>query len=355
MSDAERARRRRARFRSILTLVGLTLSLPAGAASPGGYWLSLEARGTPGARVQAASELAGDEQRVFADDLAVTLAGEPVARVDDVQSALRWVAHWAFDGSFIGWPENPGQLRTAPAPEPSGTLARRFELQLQALVLTGATDSGSERAIHWPTDQRELLPPDLPWIPAALVPDYAPIFAAPAPRLPPAAERSGELERAGGLYLLGMLDRCEGAGPDRRCLRWAQVVARKGNRFIPGYLPAFQVAAVDAWTRGDTDLPRAVLLPYGWTPSEASFLLVARTLDNRLHQQRIDLPATPEGFPDAQLRIVETRAEIRTGSRTPLIVELSPKMDYPSSDPFESGSADSADSAGSASSASDAD
>jgi hypothetical protein len=207
---------------------------------------------------------------------------------------------------------------------------------LVALTVQGRTAEGNARTIQWPKDQSELLPPELPWIPAALVPDRAPLFAAPAARIPPTSERYAMVRRAGGLFVLGALDRCDDRAPPlpgsnqppaRECLRWYQVVARDGERFQAGYLPAFQVAIVEDWQRGQGALPRAQLIASGTRGGAAQFVLLARARDNSLHRVTLEAPLDGDAFPEATLRVDGDWAEVRFAGAAPRRIALDASMD----------------------------
>jgi hypothetical protein len=302
---------------------------PAAQAAPpaGGYWLSAELEASSGKRVQAAAEMSGDAERVFPLDPAASLPGDSIARVTTIQAAMSWVSRWAFDGHVIGISDNPTALREAPAPSPGGKLLERHGAVLRSLVITGATPADGVREIAWPLTQESILPPDSEWSAAALVPTVAPLFAAPAPFVPPASERSGEAHRAGGLYLLGYLDRCAQDDGTKHCMRWAQVVARNGDRFTPGYLPAFQVAALDAWVRAPGNLPRGQLIPAAIDGEIALLLLLVRLSDNTLHAQMLELETHHAAFPEVTLAIEPGEATLTFAKRPPLRVDLSPDMD----------------------------
>lgn len=270
---------------------------PPPSATAAGYWVGAHLLG-PGPAVMAATEAMSLGTSI---DGAPTSSGAIVGQVTAVHDALRFVARWAFDGAFP--PPTDRALRQPPARPPGGDLLARHGAVLVALTVQGRTADGGLRSIQWPKEQAELLPPDVAWIPAALVPERAPLFAAPAPRVPAAGERYALARRSGGLFVLGALDRCEGSGDDRVCLRWLQVVAREGERFLAGYLPAFQVALLDGWRRGQGALPRAQLIASGVRGATAQYLLVARARDNVLHRVTVEAPLAGEAFPEATLRV----------------------------------------------------
>jgi hypothetical protein len=194
-------------------------------------------------------------------------------------------------------------------------------------VASGATPDLGLRTIRWPSDPRAILPDDLAWEPAALLPDRAPLFATPAATLPPAGERYAIIRRAGDLYVLGMVDRCVGEQPKRTCLRWLQVVARDGNRFRGGYLPAFWVAHRSKWLPAPTGVPRAQLLASGVVDGRAQWLLVARIDDGTLHRTTIEAPLAGNRFPGASLRVSGDLAVVTVDGQPERRLELGAAMD----------------------------
>lgn len=274
----------------------------------GGYWLGAQLLG-PGPGVLAATEAMSLGTSV---DGAPTDAGAVVGQAAAAHDALSFVARWAF--TDVAAPARERALYQGAAPVPGGELLATHGAVLVAVTVRGRSPEGGTRTIQWPSNQAELLPPELPWIPAALVPDRAPLFAAPAAQVPPASERYALARRAGGLFVLGALDRCADVpappvAPDkpplvaRTCLRWFQVVARDGERFQAGYLPAFQVALSDDWRRGQGPLPRAQLVASGVRGGTAQFVLHARARDNSLHRLTLDAPLVGDAFPEASLSV----------------------------------------------------
>jgi hypothetical protein len=110
------------------------------------------------------------------------------------------------------------------------------------------------------------------WQDASLTVARAPVFAAPAPTHPPAAERYRVAAIGDTIWLLGTRDSCTPQTQRRRCLHWAQVVVRQGDRFFGGWMPASQVVPDSAWIGGPGER-RFALLPGHRTPSEAGFVL----------------------------------------------------------------------------------
>ena len=196
---------------------------------------------------------------------------------------------------------------------------------LHALSVRGRSIDGSTRAIRWPQTTAEVTPPGLPWLPAVLLTDRAPLFAAPSARVPPAAERFAHVRRSGHLWILGHVDRCSAAAGERVCLRWAQVVAREGDEFRAGYLPAYQLAPIDGWRRGAGAAPRAMVLASGTIGARAQFLLIARTRDGGLHRKTLEAPLVGDAFPAARVRVEGEWATIEfTGAKAqPVVLDAS--------------------------------
>ncbi|PCC75577.1 hypothetical protein SAMN02745121_00118 [Nannocystis exedens] len=303
---------------------------PPAAPTSGGYWLGAHLLG-PGPGVLAATEAMSLGTSV---EGAPTSVGAVVGQVGTIHDAMRFVARWAF-AAVVGSPRDRA-LRQPPAPVPGGDLLPTHGAVLVALTVQGRSPDGGSRTVQWPKDQAELLPPELAWIPAALVPDRAPLFAAPAARVPPTGERFALARRSGSLFVLGALDRCDdrspplpgAAGePQRVCLRWYQVVARDGERFQAGYLPAFQVALLDDWRRGQGALPRAQLIASGTRGATAQFVLLARARDNAIHRLTLEAPLVGDAFPEATLTVDGDWAEVRFAGAAPRRIALDATMD----------------------------
>lgn len=306
----------------------------APAPSHGGYWLGAELVGPAAAQQGAATELG--EGLLVQAPADVAPPGVLVGHVADAPQALQWIADHAFEPTPMP-PPDPRALHRDPAPAPAGGLLERHGALLAAFVVSGATPELRLRAIDWPLAQATVLPAGSAWIPAALVPDHAPLFAAPAPRIPPAAERHAMAHRRGGLYLLGWRDRCA-VDPDDgalACLRWAQVVARDGDRFTPGYLPMMQVARADAWVPSATALPRAQLVPLGLAHGRAQWVLLARGRDERLHRRTLHTSATAEGWPASGLVVEGELAIVALGDDPPLHLRLDGTLDARPPEPDE--------------------
>lgn len=242
-------------------------------------------------------------------------------RVTNLAGALDWVHRWAFP-TAVGFDH---ALRDVVAPRPGG---QPFGMaQLRALRIIPVNADGTDGRLQWPTDPRPLVQGLRPgWRVAAVLAERAPLFAAPAPRLPPAAERSGWALRRGDILMLGELDRCTG-GPQRLCMRWAQVVARVDEGFAPGYLPTAQIAPLGDWIEGDAPLPRAQLRPVGLDGDTSIWQMVARTDDGRLHRRVFHGPSPAGGYPPGQIQISGSTATIKLGTSPPEQVDLTPDLD----------------------------
>ena len=296
----------------------------APAASPG-YWLSVELSGVAAARGEAIAHLAKGLGSGPPSELAppVGLTGDVVGRVDEIQAALDWVSSFAF--AVEPEPLDPPTLRLSPAAVPGGALRERFGVQVLSFAIAGSTTTGDRRLVDWPTDAKTTLPPDLPWLVADLVPERAPIFAAPAASVPPASERHGMATRAGQIFVVRFLDRCR--EPEHACMRWAQVVARTADRFIPGYLPAYVVAVRRDWARGAGPLPRATLIRSGVEGTRARYVLLARLRDNTLHRTTLRAAMDGNVFPDADVSIDGDHANVVLGGAADERIPLDARLD----------------------------
>ncbi len=290
----------------------------------GGYWLSVDMVGPAAAQQGIAAELG--EGLPLRDPAEMPPPGVLVGHIDDVRGALRWVGEHAFEPR-PRLPRHPRQLQRKTAATPAGGLQQRHGATVLAFIVSGATPDLRARTISWPLDQSAVLPTGSTWLTAALVPERAPLFAAPAPEVPPAAEAHGMAHRRGGLFVLGWVDRCRPSATGVRCLRWAQVISRDGDRFSPGYLPNAQVALQTEWTRGDGALPRAQLVAVGVADGRAHWMLLARTRDNVLRRRTLMAPATDEGWPRASVRIEGDVAIVSLGDDPALPLALDARLD----------------------------
>ncbi len=299
-------------------LLALALALaPQGSTEKAGYWLSVDLIGPAAARSEAAFSMSQDTAPRSPRD--GRLPGQAVGHVSDIHAVLAWLELHAFGAATPALPFDPAMLHQRAAPGVAGALRDSFGVQLRAMVVTGATAAGDRRAIDWPTDATRIMPPATRWHVAALLPDAAPLFAAPAVRLPPASERFTMARRRGDVFVVGMLDRCE-LVPQRRCTRWVQAVIRDGDSFVPGYLPAAQVALRDRWISSTPEnLPRAQLLRVGVQGDDAQFLLVARDATGVLHRRTLEAPlqqgTAGAGFPEVRLEVDATHATVTHGGQ----------------------------------------
>ncbi len=255
---------------------------------PGGYWLSVEMLGPRGAQLDAARSMVAPPVIEALPRGGVPPPGELVGRVDTIEQALAWVAANAF---------GPIDQSPGATPVPGGRLLAEYGLIQTALVVTGPAIDGAT-PYPWPPAV-ELPVPDT-WLNASLTVARVPVFATPAPRHPPAAERYRVATASDAIWLLGTRDSCT---PETgNCLRWAQVMVRQGDRFFGGWIPASLVAPDSAWIGGPGER-RFALLPGHRTPSEVGFVLHEQQLDRRepplglrhSHVGRVDEPWPPAG------------------------------------------------------------
>jgi hypothetical protein len=299
-----------------LALTILLLALPARADS----WLSVELDGAAELRARAIDELA--QGTAHTDAAPARLVGYYVGAAPDLAAALLWVDRALFPGADGPSLADPA-LNQRPAPPPGSRIHDEFGLHLLAAAINDPGADGGAVPLRWPSA------PPLParWRPAALIASRAPVFAAPAPVLPPAEERHALILRRHDLWVLGAVDRCVGVAEERRCLRWAQVIARDGDRFIGGYIPAAQLTLQDAWQRAASGLPRAQLVPAALRGEQAIFVLHARTRDSELHHKSISLPAAADGFPALRWTIEGDEAVLLADGAEPTRIRLDRSMD----------------------------
>ncbi len=301
---------------------------PEPTADKAGYWLSVDLIGPAAARSEAAFSLSQDTAPRSPRD--GRLPGQAVGHVADIYAVVTWLERHAFGTETKRLPFDPPMLHEAAAPAVAGTLRDAFGVQLRAMVVTGATAAGDRRPIEWPTDATRIMPPDTGWHVAALLPDAAPLFAAPSARVPRASERFALARRRGDVFVVGMVDRC-GDDPKPHCTRWVQAVIRDGDRFVPGYLPAAQVALRDRWISSTPEnLPRAQLIRAGSRDTAALLLLVARDATGALHRKTIEAPlergSAGVGFPEVTLDVSADRATV-THRETVQVLTLDATLD----------------------------
>jgi len=302
-------------FFALLLRAALSFAAPESDADKAGYWLSVDLIGPAAARSEAAFSLSRDTAPRSPRD--GRLPGQAVGHVDDIHAVIDWLEQHAFGNEVPSLPFDPAMLHEAPAPAVAGSLRDSFGVQLRAMVVTGATTAGDRRTIEWPTDATRIMPPKTRWQVAALLPEAAPLFAAPAPQVPSAAERFALARRQGDVFVVGMLDRCA-SQPQPHCTRWVQAVVRDGDRFVPGYLPAAQVALRDRWRSSTPEhLPRAQLIRVGTHGTTALLLLVARDAAGALHRRTLEVPleegTAGRAFPAMTLVVEADRATITLG------------------------------------------
>lgn len=291
---------------------------------PGGYWLGVDLAEREGPGVERALDTLR-EARVPFEPTGEAPPGATVGHTSRIQDAMVWVGRWAF-AQAVGFGDDPARIRQAEAPVAGGELWSHG-VHLLALIVSGATPDGGLRPILWPADPAEILPDGHAFQPAALVPAAAPLFAMPAPVVPPARERVAMARRRGGLYVLGTLDRCVEHRGSEQCLRWVQVVVRDDNRFVPGYLPAFQVVLSSRWIPDTTSLPRVQLTASSRRAGAAALELVGRGHDGVLRRASVELPPPDGSFPVPMLQVEGNAAVITVpgtrSTRLPLDATLS--------------------------------
>ncbi|MCA9662933.1 MAG: hypothetical protein KC486_31625, partial [Myxococcales bacterium] len=252
------------------------------------------------------------------------LLGHYVGAVDDLEAALAWITRWTFAAEApLPGPESRA-LSLGPAPIPGGALLDGFGTHLLAVVVDAAEDDGGSRPFRWPAP-----PPELPerWHPAAILSQRAPLFAAPAPRLPPFAESHDVVQRSDDLYVIGVVDRCDGDGDAQRCTRWDQVLVHEHGRWRGGYLPAAQVAQIDGWLRAPRGLPRVQAIPAGIDGADALVLVVIRTPDYDLHRLTLRLPRAAGGFPDYAIELAADAVIVTIAGEETARVPLNASID----------------------------
>jgi hypothetical protein len=250
-------------------------------------------------------------------------SGIRVVELGDAASATAWVLAAAFARAL---PHEPDALALVDAPAPGSGLRLGDGTRVHAIVVT-RTKEDVVVAPAWP---RAVIDPILEAAGARaadLAVATAPLFAAPAAVLPPAAERHALVSRSADVWTLGHVDRCAGEGPSRRCLHWAQVVARTGDRFVFGYLPAMWLAARDGWLPGPTRRPRAQLVRSGRAGDDAQLVLLARDADGELHRRLVQIPCTGDRWPATTLAIVGSTATITIADAPVIALPLDASLD----------------------------
>jgi hypothetical protein len=315
-------------------VVGSSLVTETTAAPPDHrtYWLSVELGSSPdrmddAGRIAALASLQPDPSGVppSPPDLPATAVG----KFTDARDAVAWVLDHAFERA-IGDPEEPTLLRETVAPLPGGAILDAHGVPVLAMWISGGDTDMGLRDIVWPRTTAALLPDGAAATAAELVPARAPVFATPAPRLPPARERIGIAHRDGYVFRLGTLDRCEGEDDARSCMRWAQVVTRVGDRFVAGYLPAFQLVDPRAWVRGRNAYPAAQAVYGGVDHGQADVLLLTHGPDGSRHHKRLQAPLIDGRLPAVSVGLAGSSVTVTVEGQAPRRLPLDASLDrYP--------------------------
>lgn len=246
-----------------------------------------------------------------------------VVELPDLPSAAAWALAAAFATRLR---HEPDVLALGDAPIAGGGLALPGDARVHGIVVTRIDDAGIGSPA-WSRSATSLLEDVAGARPTDLMVDVAPLFAAPAAVLPPAAERHALVPRTAEVWTLGHVDRCTGQGPSRRCLHWAQVVARTGDRFVFGYLPAMWLAAKEGWVPGPDRRPRAQLVRSGRAGERARLLLLARDADGVLHRRPVEISAPGDRWPAAMLSVSGGIATITTPNAPAITLALNASLD----------------------------
>lgn len=274
----------------------------------------------------ALAQLRGDAPSPLGD---ARVDGVALVSFDALAPALAWVAEAAFASRL---PFDPPALHEGPAPVPGGggrpPDAPRVHALTISSVITDAQGTEDVSTPIWPTEEAPSDPlAGAGFTVAALMVDAAPLFAAPSPILPPAAERHAIVSRTDDLWVLGHVDRCDTVRGTRRCLHWAQVVARDHATFVFGYLPAVWVAAHASWQPDAQARPRAQLVRSGRAGALAQWVLLARDAGGTLHRHLVTAPAPGDAWPTVELRVQGARATIEASSQASIELPLDASLD----------------------------
>ncbi len=268
-----------------------------------GFWLSVELIGPRGAQVDAAAALVDE-----AIEAAVPRGGRPppgelVGRAANLEQALAWIDRHAFGEPALGF-ATPGSADRS-TPIPGGRLFETHGVVMTGLVVTAADDSGGTREYPWPSQSMMPTPVDSDWRAAELIADRVPLFAAPAPIVPPASERYLELGSTSEVWLIGAIDRCDAAG---WCMRWAQVIAHQGDHFHAGWLPNFYVVPSSSWQHGSSSplvkARRFALVEAHREPGRVGFVLVEREAEGPTHMTGFVVEHLGRDWPSATLTLL---------------------------------------------------
>lgn len=295
------------------------------------YWLSVELIGPRGAQLDAAESLLAEGIEAALPRGGQPLAGEPVGRVRGLDAALRWI-----DANAFGDAGTEGAAFEAPG----GALLSAHDVVMTAFVITAASPSGGTLTPgqRWPRSERMALPEGVDWRPAELTLSRTPLFAAPSPTLPPAAERylvvearerqpqaltpdstPEELAAADSseqaVWIRGeRVEACDAGGVD--CLHWVQVIVRNGDRFQVGWLPAHLAIPKSAWTLDAARGRRYAIAPAHRESGSASFVLLERRGD-ALGGRRLgfEVPHAGADWPEASLALLADTLTVHIGGR----------------------------------------
>ncbi len=246
-----------------------------------------------GARAAWASA-AGDQGTADTGSVVATFATRTEALAFAIETLTASSLPWA-----------PPQTTDVAAPTLADEVRRAHGVRVHGFSITSEPDA------PWPSEPHQWLPPEAPWHRGTLAATSAPLFAAPAPRLPSAGQSHARVERDSDVFELGHVDRCDEAGT---CLRWSQIVTRDGDAFTGGYVPAYLFVPRADWVPSATDLPRAQLRPSTLGRGEATWVLWVRLPDGTLHQHTLTVPTTtPDRWPAASLTVDGTTATVELG------------------------------------------
>lgn len=287
-------------------LLGLALAPMAASAGPpepfdvpppvlgdeSGLWLSVELIGPRGAQMDAAQALAtGPVERALPRG-GRPPPGELVGRVATVEDALGWVHEHAF-----------GPVEGSSIPAPAGHLLDRHGVVLTALVVTPMPEDAFP---GWSTPAADARTSELGWRPATLTLARAPLYATPAPELPPASERYLVVEREHPLWIVDEVDHCQDAS--QICMRWSAVVSRAGARFVAGWMPGHWVVPADAWVEDASRVRQFAIRAAHHETGRAGFVVLERGYDDdgRPHHARTGVLVEHAGreWPEAALTVL---------------------------------------------------
>lgn len=294
-------------------------ALPVDVVPPGPelLWLSAELIGPRGAQLDAASSLATPPVQDELPRAGAPPPGEYVGSVTSLEQALHWVDLHALTPQ-----DDPNAPELA-----AGALFSQHGVVTTALVVT--PHSVGPDPYPWPSAAVLNVPPDLGWRPASLASMRAPLFAAPAARLPPASERYRVVEQLDALWLLDQRDVC---GESSHCMSWSSVVVRRGDRFFAGWLPSTQVIPDDAWVGGPQE--RRFALRPGHRDSSAgvsTFALLEQGPERREGPLGIEIPHAGEDWPPAGVEVIGEELIVLVGKRAVLNrhIETAPPAPFP--------------------------